>query len=343
MKDLLTRDEFRNAVFARDSYKCVICGSAAVDAHHILERRLFPDGGYYLDNGSSLCSECHIKAEQTVLSVEQIRDAVGIKKPVLPPHLYIDVIYDKWGNPFIRNKSYRAKGELFYDESVQKILNSVEQKAPFTDYVKYPRTYHLPWSACVGKDDRISTNIDFLSKDTVVTLKLDGENTTMYKDYVHARSIDGNSHWTQSWVRNLHSKICGDIPDGWRICGENLYARHSIKYDNLESYFYIFSIWNEFNECLSWKDTTEWSDLLEIPLVPIVYQGAWNEPFLKTHESFWKNYDEIKNEGYVVRNSEKFHYSKFKENCGKYVRKNHVTTSSHWKFEKIEKNELKYE
>jgi len=45
---LLTRDEFREGVFARDRHTCVNCRKPGVDAHHIMERRLFPDGGYYL-------------------------------------------------------------------------------------------------------------------------------------------------------------------------------------------------------------------------------------------------------------------------------------------------------
>lgn len=55
MRILLTRDDFREFVFKRDNHKCVVCGEPAVDAHHILERRLFHDSGYYLDNGASLC------------------------------------------------------------------------------------------------------------------------------------------------------------------------------------------------------------------------------------------------------------------------------------------------
>lgn len=63
MSKLLTRDEFRRAVFARDGYRCAACGARPsdialvvdLDAHHIMERRLFPDGGYYLDNGATLC------------------------------------------------------------------------------------------------------------------------------------------------------------------------------------------------------------------------------------------------------------------------------------------------
>jgi hypothetical protein len=50
---LLTRDQFREAVFARDKHKCVICKEPAKDAHHIMERRLFTEtdelGGYFLD------------------------------------------------------------------------------------------------------------------------------------------------------------------------------------------------------------------------------------------------------------------------------------------------------
>lgn len=49
---LLTRDEFREGVFERDGHKCVVCGDDARDAHHIMERRLFADGGYYMENGA---------------------------------------------------------------------------------------------------------------------------------------------------------------------------------------------------------------------------------------------------------------------------------------------------
>ena len=341
MNKLLSRTEFREGVFARDSGKCVICGAAGQDAHHILERRLFPDGGYYLDNGATLCGQHHVEAEQTTLSTERIREKAGIINVILPPHFYSDVRYDKWGNTFIKNDTLRTTGELYWDESVQKILNSVPQAVPFSHYVKYPRTWHLPWSGCVGKDDRVLKDLPFFRGEIIVTAKLDGENTSMYNDHVHARSVDGNSHWTQSWVRNLHSKIRHNIPYGWRICGENLFARHSISYDNLESYFYIFSIWNDKNECLSWDETVEYSQLFEIPTVPVIYRGQFSGNINEFHKEIWEGkYDERQNEGYVVRNAGKFAYYTFAKNCGKYVRKNHVTSSSHWKFEKIEKNKL---
>ena len=39
---LLSRDNFRELVFKRDNYKCIICDEVNnLDAHHIIERRLF--------------------------------------------------------------------------------------------------------------------------------------------------------------------------------------------------------------------------------------------------------------------------------------------------------------
>jgi hypothetical protein len=121
---LLDRDTFRESVFERDGHRCVICGAPAVDAHHFLERRLWGEtGGYFIDNGASLCAEHHLEAEMTTLSCDDIRSAAGIESLVLPPHFYEDVEYDKWGNQILKNGT-RLKGELFDDQSVQKILKS---------------------------------------------------------------------------------------------------------------------------------------------------------------------------------------------------------------------------
>lgn len=129
---LLSRDDFRSGVFARDGHRCVICKGPAVDAHHILERRLFDSGGYYLSNGASLCEDHHLKAEMTVISVEDLREAAGIAKWTIPSHLYGDQRYDKWGNPVMPN-GQRLKGELFWDESVQKVLAQGMMLADFTN------------------------------------------------------------------------------------------------------------------------------------------------------------------------------------------------------------------
>lgn len=322
---VLSRNEFREGVFARDNHKCVICGEPAADAHHILERRLFDDGGYYLDNGASLCPQHHIEAEKTTLSAQAIREAIGISRVVLPSHLYEDQVYDKWGNPILPN-GQRLKGELFFDESVQKIL--AEVLSVFTHYVKYPRTHHLPWSMGMHDDDRMHTKTcQWEGKRVIVTLKMDGENTTMYSDHVHARSVDSGSHPSRTWVKNFWSGIAYDIPEGWRLCGENLYAEHSIPYHDLPSYFLGFGLWTDKNVCLSWGETIEWLTLIGIEPVPIIFDGEYDERAIRRlHESL----DFDRDEGYVLRTWDGFSYGEFRRYVGKFVRPDHIRTSKHW-------------
>lgn len=341
---LLTRDKFRQSVFERDNHKCVICGKDdlldMLDAHHIMERRLFDDGGYYLDNGATVCGTHHILAEQTLLSCEKIREAAGIEKVILPPHLYDDEIYDKWGN-IILPSGQRIRGELFYDESVQKIIKPVLSK--FSKYVKYPRTYHLPWSPGRTKDDRILEDVSqfYISgtnqpRRVIVTIKMDGENTTMYDDHLHARSIDSDNHISRNWVKNLRGRIGYNIPDNWRICGENLYAKHAIYYRNLEDYFLVFSIWNERNECLSWDETKIYTELLGLKNVPVLYDGLFDENKIKElYENYKRNsIDEV--EGYVIRLADGFSYGKFRRSVAKFVREDHVQETVHnWKHTKM--------
>ena len=325
---LLSRDDFRRQVFGRDGGHCVICTAPGVDAHHIIERRLFPDGGYYLENGATLCADCHIRAEMTTLPCDEIRAAAGIDAVVLPPHFYRDERYDKWGNIILPNGS-RLRGEIFYDGSVQKILGDGRVLGLFTDRVRYPRTYHLPWSPGLSDDDRaLPDTRPFAGQRVIVTVKMDGEQTTLYPDYLHARSLEWTGHPSRSWVANLHGQMGWKIPAGWRLCGENLYARHSIHYRHLSAYFQLFSIWNEQNVCLGWDETVEWAALIELPTVPVMYDGLWDEVHIRSLAAPTFGGDEM--EGYVVRLAAGFPYSAFRQSVAKYVRADHIRTRPHW-------------
>lgn len=333
---LMTRDQFREAVFARDRHRCVICRAPGQDAHHIIERRLFDDGGYYLNNGATLCGPCHFKAETTVLEADAIRWACGIRHSLIPEHFYPDERYDKWGNVILPN-GRRLKGELFDDTSVQKVLAPVLHL--FTNRVKYPRTMHLPWSASVNPDDRVLSTDTVMAWDgteVIITEKMDGENTTMYTDGIHARSIDYSSHVSRSYVRQLHATICGDIPADMRICGENLWAQHSIAYLNLPSYFMVFSIWIG-TRCLSWRDTVEWCALLGLHTVPVLHRGTFRWPRDKNPAV---TVDPAKCEGYVIRPTAEFTLRDFPVCVGKYVRRNHVQTHGHWMRSQFTPNRL---
>jgi len=203
---------------------------------------------------------------------------------------------------------------------------------------KYPRTYHLKWSQNITSDDKILKNSTvFNGIKVVVSEKMDGENTTLSNEYCHARSVDSRFHFSQSWIRSFHGKIAYKIPKNIRICGENLYAKHSIFYNNLQSYFLGFSVW-EKDYCLDWDTSVEIFNSLNIKYVPILYIGIYNENLIK---SLYKDNDNI--EGYVVRivsgfkhdfNKNFFHY------IAKFVRKKHCQTNSNWKYQKIIKNGL---
>ena len=204
-----------------------------------------------------------------------------------------------------------------------------------TQHYKYPRTPHLPWSPGAASDDLILARHTFEGCSVVVTEKLDGENTTMYLDHIHARSLDSSPHPSRTWVKALHGSVAHLIPEGWRLCGENVYAQHSIAYQNLKNYFYLFSVWDETNTCLSWQSTREWAELLGLELVPVLYEGVWDEARVR---SLKLDFDQ--QEGYVVRNQDAFTFEEFARNTAKWVRQDHVQTSKHWLHSAVTPNGL---
>jgi hypothetical protein len=314
---LLSRDAFREAVFKRDGYRCVFCGKRAeetpegkLDAHHIIERRLWSDGGYYIDNGATVCEEHHLECEKTIISVEEVRERAGITKIIVPDQFYPEQSITKWGDYILEN-GLRSRGELFFDESVQKVLERAGMLDRYVWYTKYCRTFHLPWSPGAHDDDKTLTSIrHFNDRRVIVTRKMDGENTTAYWDgHVHARSIDSKGGEDRAWVKQfLVNNVCFNLPEGWRVCGENM--------------------WNEKNECLPWDETLEWFELLGITPVPVLYTGAWDE---KIARDIAASINTETCEGFVVRITDGFKYSEFKKSIAKWVRANHVQTVRHWR------------
>lgn len=344
---LLNRNDFKEKVFARDNYKCVVCKETAIDAHHIIERKLWDDGsdGYILSNGVSLCEECHVLAEMTLISCEELRKLADIQIPIFPSCLYeyhgLLREYDKWGNGLLPDGT-RQPGPLFKSEQVQKILKQANLLHLFVEqkYYKYKRTPHLPWSEKSTDDDKRLVDIDhFIGREVVVTIKMDGENTSIYEDKTHARSINSDNHPSRDWIKGLWSRIGYQIPKDWRICGENLYALHTIPYSNLTSYFNVFSLW-EKEWCFSWDETTIWCDLLELETVPVIYRGVFDQEAIIN--SFPKEYNGNKTEGYVIRIADGFDYDFFDYSVAKFVVDSFIINSDkHWMQNKVIPNKLK--
>jgi len=141
-QQILSRKDFERLVFERDGGTCIFCDKKAVDAHHIVERKLFPpdSGGYFLDNGASVCAHHHMQVEMTTISCGKVRRAAGIARAALPPGDHFDPgqVYDKWGNTIYvpddvtgndeeedAESTYaRRPGQMFHLANVQKSLKS---------------------------------------------------------------------------------------------------------------------------------------------------------------------------------------------------------------------------
>lgn len=243
-----------------------------------------------------------------------------------------------------------------------------------TERYKFPKTFHLEYSESLQNDDRMLQSTKGL-EDTrvIVTEKLDGEGFTLAHDYLHARSVDSKDYLSRHWIKTIHAKVRRDIPDKWRICGENMFALHSIYYTELPSYFLVFSIFNENNDCLCWNETVDYCNLFGLDHVPVLYDGPWDEEKIKecytgqsaykawqpksgmdfntfresiTRENVTKNCDiesfaDPTQEGYVVRKASHFRYEDFQNHQAKFVRKGHVSTSDNWMTQPVIRNLLK--
>lgn len=196
---------------------------------------------------------------------------------------------------------------------------------------KYPRTYHFPFSKGVQDDDKIIKDLSmFEGQEVQLSVKMDGENTTLYSDgYNHARSIDSKTNWTRDIVKNIHSKIRYSIPDGMRLCCENLFAKHSIYYPDgfLEGYLYLLSVWNKDNVSLSLDETKEMAKMLRLPMPKEIYRGVFD---LKLFEKIAGEMDLEQNEGFVMRLVRPIQYEEFSRCVAKFVREGHVQTDQHW-------------
>lgn len=208
---------------------------------------------------------------------------------------------------------------------------------------KYPRTAHLDWSLSLMNDDRRLPSLDGLvGERVVVTEKYDGENTSMYRDAIHARSMDSRHHGSRDWTKKHHGEIAHLIPERWRTVVENCYATHSIKYrrasgNALPSFDIGLSIWDDNNICLPWDETVMWFEELGITPARVIYDGIWDEALLR---KIAVEQDPMLVEGYVVRNAGAIPYDRWFRPAAKYVRAKHVNTNQHWMTAEIVPNEM---
>lgn len=209
--------------------------------------------------------------------------------------------------------------------------------------MKYPRTYHLPFSPGATKDDkRLSGDwfSHYKGKAVVITEKMDGENTCMTKYDVFARSHGAptRSPWSINlWGQDgLYWKVKDLIGENEEVFGENLYGEHSIHYDKLTSYFYMFAVLRNDDSPVwyAWDDVVLMSEVLQVPTVPVLWRGVFNDEIeleAKVNELMLEpsTFGKTK-EGIVMRVADEFPLAGFSDNVCKWVRPNHVQTDEHW-------------
>ncbi len=210
---------------------------------------------------------------------------------------------------------------------------------------KYGRTFHYPFSPGTTSDDRI--NHDYWSdvqsiKTLVHTEKMDGENSCLNQYGVFARShATPTIHPWANYLKERWSSIKNDLGD-LEIFGENIYAIHSIQYNEIEHHFYVFAV-RCLDKWLSWEEVKFYAKMLDFPTVPELkivapeLQATFEEDALTIvqQESVFKSIDVLTKEtcsmeGIVSRNIDEYSVQDFKHNVFKYVRKDHVKTDEHW-------------
>lgn len=170
---LLSRDEFREQCFDRDNDTCLVpwCDEPADEVHHIIERSLWPDGGYYKRNGASVCNPHHQYAESNNIPPHAFWRWIGEDgvDPLTPEGVPVNV--NKWGP----DGASDGRGETF----------ETPPWAEHRDFHKYPSTRHLLpvyWHDALGSaesrtgrdDTGLTTTESFLNIPLVVNTKLDG-------------------------------------------------------------------------------------------------------------------------------------------------------------------------
>ena len=338
-----TREQFHSKCFERENNQCIVpwCTKQPVDAHHIIERAEWEDGGYFPENGASVCYKHHLMAEDNTIPPQAFWYWLE-QSPVTPKGVSKDV--NKWGEEF---KTPPHKG--------------------LRDFHKYPSSRHLMplyWQGDeslakerLEHDDTGHKTIDtFIGLELVITIKMDGGNTMLVKDTEHpvrARNGSQANHKSYDqlkslyWDMNLYEKI----PKHCQIFGEWTYAKHSIHYGckgcckernqgpslgeiipgdwGREMYFQVFGVFNtKYNLWLSWDETKIIAKQIGFPTAPVIDE---NIEFNNEQEAIEKLMDVSKSivdkghEGIVVRYRNPFHYGQFSKRLGKYVRENHVT------------------
>lgn len=236
---------------------------------------------------------------------------------------------------------------------------------------RYPSTPHLPFSpevrhnsqthsaasiarrsftfppvlvVQVADDDSLLPDADhFVGMEVVISEKLDGGNCCLKDGEVLARTHSKPAtHASFSPIKALMASWrpmfgSGGLYEGHAVFGENMTGIHSIEYDDLESYFYVFGVQGPDGRCFSWDEVEEVATTLGVPTVPVYFRGRLDSmEQVKSMMERWAGEPSrvsagaVRPEGFVIRTVEGFPREEFDRNVAKYVRRGHIQTDDTW-------------
>lgn len=361
------RQQFREQVFNRDDNTCLVpwCESDADDAHHIIERELWADGGYIPKNGASVCNKHHQYAETNDIPPQAFWMWAGIEEPPLPDSVATWQI-NKWGDEFETPPWEEHRDRIKYQSSRHLLpLYWHDEETVAEERIEHD-------------DTGLETLEDFVGVPLVITHKIDGGNCMLVSDVENpVRARNGSSPEETMkplyregglyWQQEVNQKL----PDRLQVFGEWVWAKHSIHYgcdcdeecedvgpglaeltgvNDDRAYFQVFGVYDkELNLWLSWPETKQVADTLGFPTTPVIYCEDDDDAatFETEHEArreliaHARRVIENGGEGIVVRKKFPFHYGQFALSLGKYVRENHVKDDAdHWSKRKTIQNQL---
>jgi hypothetical protein len=212
--------------------------------------------------------------------------------------------------------------------------------------MKYPRTFHLPWSPGGTKDDKKMKSVDsLLNREIIISEKLDGSNSCFETSGVFARSHgQAPKHASFDLLKQKYYNLQNFIKPDEQIFLENCFAVHSITYEELSDFCFVLNI-REKNLWLSQEQVEQRARELNLKSAPVLFKGTIKSSLelekLTSHLSSLPSIYGGEREGVVVRVSDSFLDKDFSHCVAKWVRKDHVQTDEHWMNKAIVKQKFK--
>lgn len=220
-------------------------------------------------------------------------------------------------------------------------------------FLKYPKTYHLEGSAGFDTKHKNCYPLNVLDgKYIVIEEKIDGANSAISFDSNGQLFLQSRGHYLnggprerffslfKQWANRWRNDLWNLLSDRYVVYGEYTFAKHTIFYNRLPSYFLEFDIFDKKDGYfLSTKKRQELlAGLNFIHSVPIIYSGKIEKP----NEKFLTGL--IKQSNYIDKSTFSSDFYNNAKGIGKSIEWALGTTDQSMKMEglyvKIESNEV---